>query len=166
MKWPLRLQESMGLGVTASLFSFLFTDFASRHNDNLMVSLYSTLYCATLWRFIIVWLCCCGLRRSKHIHDPCAALMYYLLCAEVLMTSAYPLCSTGSTLVLTTGLQTLSTNSQVGHSLFGYLPPLSLSPSHYKTAIDFTSICLFSPHLGLHFGVLPNPYSGQHLSHT
>jgi hypothetical protein len=98
--------------VTASSFFFIITDFASRHNDNLMVSLYLTLYRATLWRFTIVWPCCCGLRRSKHFHDPCAARLYHLLRAEVLMTSAYPLCSTGSTLVLTTGLQPPSTNPQ------------------------------------------------------
>jgi hypothetical protein len=140
--------------VTASLFSFSFTDFASRHNDNLMVSLYLTLYRATLWRFTIVWPCCCGLRRSKHFHDLCAALMYYLLRAEVLMTSAYPLCSTGPTLVLTSGLQPPSTNPQSAIASPA-ICLLHLLPFPYKTAIDFSSICLFSLHLGLHLGVLP-----------
>jgi hypothetical protein len=87
-----------------SLFSLPFMDFALYYDDNLMVSSYLTLYRATWWRFTTIWLCCCGLRHSKHSHNPCAARMYYLLCTEVLMTSAYPLCSTGSTLVLTTGL--------------------------------------------------------------
>jgi hypothetical protein len=81
--------------------------------------------------------------------------MYYLLCAEVLMTSAYQPCSTGSTLVVTTGVHTLSTNPQAGPSLFGYLPPLPLSLAHHKTVIDSTSIYLLSLYLGLHPGVLP-----------
>jgi hypothetical protein len=91
--------------------------------------------------------------------------MYYLLRAEVLMTSAYPLCSTGSTPVLTTGLQLLSTNPK--SAIASWLSAsFTLILFHYKTVLDLTSIRLLSFHLGLHFGVLPSLYPGQHLSHS